>query len=392
MKEAVIVAGARTAVGKAPKGTLRETRPDELAAAAIRETLRRAPQVKPEQIDDVILGCAMPEREQGMNLARIVSLRAGIPESVPAVTVNRFCSSGLQTIAQASERIQCGAADIILAGGVESMSFVSFTAATSLSPNPHLAAESPNTYLAMGLTAEQLSEEYKISREDADQFSFDSHRKASAAIANGNFKDEIFPFTVEKKTQSASGEWTTNQIVFDTDEGPRSDTSLEKLATLKPVFKQGGVVTAGNSSQTSDGAAMVMVMSADKAKELGLEVMATFRGFDVAGVRPEIMGIGPVEAIPKLLKRRNMTLDQIDLIELNEAFACQSLAVMRELNLSADKVNVNGGAVALGHPLGCSGAKLTLTLIHELKRRGGGQGIVSMCIGGGMGAAGLFEV
>ncbi len=392
MEEAVIVSGARTAVGKAGRGSFRQTRPDDLGAHAVAQTLERCPGIKAEEIDDVVIGCATPEQEQGYNIARIIAQRAGLPNSVPGITVNRFCSSGLQTIAQSAERIICGNADAIIAGGAESMSYVGFGTANELMPNHALAADNPHSYLAMGLTAEKVAEQYSISREDADQFAFDSHQKAIAAITNGCFKDEIAPMDVVVQNQGKDGSFSEAKLTVDTDEGPRPDTKLDKLGTLRAVFKMGGSVTAGNSSQVSDGAATVLVMSRTKADALGLKPLAVFKGFDVAGVAPEIMGIGPVEAVPRLLKRTGHSLDDIDLIELNEAFATQSLAVIRELNLPMDKTNVNGGAIALGHPLGCTGAKLTLSLIHELRRRGGGLGLVTMCIGGGMGAAGLFEV
>ena len=392
MEEAVIISGTRTPVGKAKRGTLSTTRPDELAAATIKELLRRTPEIKPEEIDDIIFGTAMPEQEQGFNLARIISLAAGIPTSVPAVTINRFCATGLQAIAMAAERVMTGSADVIIAGGVESMTFLPFNPMMRMAPNPSLAKSYPGAYLGMGLTAENVATKYGISREDSDAFAFSSHQKAISAIENGRFKDEISPITVQTKLPDGQGGFKAVETIFHTDEGPRKDTSTEKLARLKPVFKANGQVTAGNSSQTSDGAACVLVMSASKAKELKLSPIAQFKGFAVAGVPPELMGIGPVQAVPKLLKRTGVSLNNIDLIELNEAFSCQSLAVIRELDLPEDKVNVNGGAIALGHPLGCTGAKLTLTLIHELKRRGGGLGLVTMCVGGGMGAAGLFQV
>ncbi len=382
MQQAVIVSGARTAVGRSGKGTLQHVRPDDMAAETVKEIVKRTPGLDPAVIEDVIIGTAMPEREQGFNLARIVTLQAGLPVTVPAVTVNRFCSTGLQTIAQGAERIMAGGADVVLAGGVESMSYLPFDASLRIAPNPHLAEKNPDAYLSMGLTAENVAEQYKITREQSDDFSYESHQKAIVAIDAGKFKDEIFALKVQNN----------NGGVFDTDEGPRRDTTLERLANLKPVFKMGGQVTAGNSSQTSDGAAAVMLMSDSKAKEMNLKPIAIFKGFTVTGVEPGIMGIGPVKAIPKLLSRTKTKLKDVKIIELNEAFACQALAVMKELDLPKDKINVNGGAVALGHPLGCSGAKLTLSLIHELKRQGGGLGIVTMCIGGGMGAAGLFEV
>jgi len=392
MRQAVIVSGARTAVGRSGRGSLRYTRPEDLGAETVKEVIRRTRGLGPAEIEDVIIGTSCPEREQGQNLGRIVVIRAGLPLSVPGVTVNRHCSSGLQSIAQASERIIAGGADVIVAGGVESMSFVPFDASQRLVPNPSLADDYPDVYLNMGLTAENVADEYDISREDADEFSFQSHQKAIAAIDGGKFREEIFAFKVAGKVADARGGFVEQDAVFEVEECPRRDTSLEKLAQLRTVFKKGGIVTAGNSSQTSDGAGAVIVMLRERADALGLRPKAIFRGYAVAGVRPEVMGIGPVEAIPRLLKRTGTSLDDIDLIELNEAFATQSLAVIRELGLPQEKVNVNGGAIALGHPLGCTGTKLTLTLIHELRRRGGGLGIVTMCIGGGMGAAGLFEI
>ncbi len=392
METAVILSGARTAIGKANRGTLAHTRPDELGAELMKGLLARTPQIEPSRIDDAIIGTAMPEKEQGFNMARIITMSAGLPHSVPAVTVNRFCSTGLQTIAMAAERIMSNGADLILAGGVESMSYLPFNPNQRMVPNPSLAASNPDSYLSMGLTAENVAAAYNISREDCDRFAYESHQKALAAIAAGNFKEEIHPLSITNQIADDTGRFKETTTLFDTDEGPRADTTLEKLAALRAVFKKGGVATAGNSSQTSDGAAAVMVASEATAKDLGMKPLAYFRGFSVAGVAPEMMGIGPIEAIPKLLKRSGVQLDQIDLIELNEAFATQSLAVIRELELDPTKVNVNGGAIALGHPLGCTGAKLTLSLIHELKRRGGGLGLVTMCVGGGMGAAGLFEV
>ena len=392
MREAVIVSGARTAVGRSGRGTLRAARPDDMIAETIKEVLNRAKGFEPREIEDVIIGTSYPEREQGMNLGRIAALKAGLPETVPGVTVNRFCSSGLQTIAQAAERIIAGGADAILAGGVESMSCIPLDASLRVVPNPGLAESWPDVYLNMGLTAENVAMKYNITREEADTFSYHSHQKAIAAIDKGNFKNEIFGFRLTGKAPDGKGGFVEQDSVFEIDECPRRDTSLEKLAKLKPVFKKDGVVTAGNSSQTSDGAAAVLVMSREKADSLGHKPMAIFKGYAVKGVGPEIMGIGPVAAVPKLLERTGTSLSDIGLIELNEAFAVQSLAVIRELVLPEDKLNVNGGAVALGHPLGMTGTKLTLTLIHELKRRGGGLGLVTMCIGGGMGAAGLFEI
>jgi acetyl-CoA acyltransferase len=389
MKTAVIVSGARTAVGKAKRGSLKNTRPDDLAASAIKGAINRVPNLDPEEIDDVIIGCAMPEGPQGMNVARIASVCAGLPTSVSAMTVNRFCASGLQTIAIGAERIMCGSADVIVAGGTESMSFVSYD--TTSAPNPFLVEHYPDVYLSMGLTAENLVRKYHISREAQDAFSLRSHQKAIDAIESGRFKDEIVPVTVTETHFNENGPPQAKTSVFDLDEGARRDTSILALAKLKPVFRTDGTVTAGNSSQMSDGAAAVVLMSAEKAMELDCEPMARFVGFATGGVPPEIMGIGPVAAIPKALKRTGLTLDDIDLIELNEAFAAQALAVIGELNLPVEKVNVNGSAIALGHPLGCTGAKLTVTLINEMRRRDARYGMVTMCVGGGMGAAGVFE-
>lgn len=377
MREAVIVAGARTAVGRAPRGILRNYRPDDLAADLLKGLMKRVPQVKPEEIDDVVLGCAFPELEQGMNLARIVSMRAGLPNSVSAFTINRFCSSGLQAIALAVQNLMCGWAEVVVAGGVESMSMIPM-GGSKICPNPDLMESYPQAYLSMGLTAEVVAERYRISREDQDAFALASHQKAVKAIQEGKFREEIVPVTVGNKE-------------FDVDEGPRPDTTLEGLAGLRPVFKVGGSVTPGNSSQMSDGAAAVLVMTAEKARQYGLRPLAVMRSFAVGGVDPEVMGIGPVVAIPKALKLAGLSLDQIELIELNEAFAAQSLAVVRELGLDPHRVNVNGGAIALGHPLGCTGAKLTVQLLNEMQRRQARYGMVSMCIGGGMGAAGIFE-
>ncbi|HEY4709312.1 MAG TPA: acetyl-CoA C-acyltransferase [Candidatus Acidoferrales bacterium] len=397
MREAVVVSSVRTAVGKAPKGTLRTTRPDDLAALAIKEALARAKGVAAEDIEDVIIGCATPEAEQGMNLARIASLRAGLPVGVSAMTINRFCSSGLQAIAIAAERIMSGQGDVAVAGGAESMSMVPM-GGHKIAPNPWLMENYPDAYINMGLTAENLAKKYGITRQQADEFSFASHQKALAAIAAGKFKDEIVPVAVsyEVLEASASGSGSgakpkTVNVTFDTDEGPRSDTSVEALGKLKPVFHAHGVVTAGNSSQMSDGAAAVVVMSAERARELGLKPLARFVAYATAGVLPEEMGIGPVSAIPKALKIAGLTLDQIDVIELNEAFAAQALSVIKVAGLDPARVNVNGGAVALGHPLGCTGAKLTATILRELARRNARYGLVTMCIGGGMGAAGIFE-
>ncbi|HKO55767.1 MAG TPA: thiolase family protein [Thermoanaerobaculia bacterium] len=383
--EAVIVAGLRTAVGKAPRGSLRTTRPDDMAADVIRAVLAKTPGLQPADIDDVILGCATPEGESGMNVARIASLRAGLPDSVPAVTVNRFCSSGSQTIAMAAERIMAGMAEQIIAGGTESMSLVRGN--NRFRPNPHLIDNRPEVYLTMGLTAENVARKYAVSREDADAFALRSHQRALAAQEAGRFADDgIVPLDVtiveEEKTQ---------RFTFDKDEGPRADTTAEALAKLKPAFHAKGVVTAGNSSQTSDGAAAVVVMSRRRAEELGLKPLARFVSYAVGGVPPEIMGMGPVVAVPKALRLAGLKLEDIDLIELNEAFSAQALAVMRELGMDQEKVNVNGGAVALGHPLGASGAKLTVQLLGEMRRRGSRYGMVTMCVGGGQGAATIFE-
>ena len=391
MQDAVIVTAVRTAVGRAKKGTLKDFRPDEMLATVISEAVKRTPNLKPDEIDDVIIGCAFPEGEQGVNVARIASLRAGLPVSVPAMTINRFCSSGLQSIAFAAERIKLGYADIIIAGGVESMSMVPMTG-NKFSANPYLAENYPEVYISMGLTAERVAEKYQITREMQDEFALKSHQKALKAIQEGKFKDEIVPLKVVSKYINGKGEKVVEEKIFDTDEGHRPDTSLEKLAQLKPAFKEGGTVTAGNSSQMSDGAAVVVVMSEKKANELGLKPIARFVSYAVAGVAPEIMGIGPVEAIPKALKLAGLKLDDIGLIELNEAFAAQSLAVIKLAGLNEEIVNVNGGAIALGHPLGCTGTKLTVTILNEMKRRNVKYGMVTMCVGGGMGAAGIFEL
>ncbi len=389
MQDAVIVSAVRTAVGKAPKGTLSVMRPDELAATAIKGALDRVPQLETAAIDDVILGCAMPEGEQGLNVARIASLRAGIPVEASAVTVNRFCSSGLQAIAYGAERIMLGQGRAAVAGGTESMSMVPM-GGNKVSPNPQLVSSYPDVYLSTGLVAENHARESQVSRAEQDAFALRSHQRAVAAIEQGQFKNEIVPLTV-RVVQSNSTTPSVKEFTFDTDEGPRRDTSLEALAKLKPAFHVSGSVTAGNSSQTSDGAAAVIVTSADLAKERGLTPLARFVGYATAGVAPELFGIGPVPAIRKVLKQTGLTLDQIDLIELNEAFAAQALACMKELDLDPEKVNVNGGAIALGHPLGCTGAKLTATLINEMHRRKARYGMVTMCVGGGMGAAGIFE-
>jgi acetyl-CoA acyltransferase len=388
MKEAVIVAGARTAVGRAPRGTLRASRPDDMAAAAIREALSRAEGLAPEEVEDVIIGCAMPEGTQGMNVARQCSILAGLPETVPAQTVNRFCSSGLQTIAMAAERIMTGAATAIVAGGTEHMSTT--IEMPNFAPNPKLMEINPAVYMGMGLTAEQVSKEYGVSREDQDEFALRSHTLASKAVSDGVFDEEIAPVDVEFDYVEDGGEVRHLEITFKRDEGPR-DTSAEQLAKLPTVFQQDGTVTAGNSSQRSDGAAAVVVMEREEAERRGLTPLARFVGFAVAGVRPEVMGIGPIYAIPKALKQAELELSDIDLFEFNEAFAAQALAVIREVGMDLEKTNVNGGAIALGHPMGATGTKLTVQLMSEMKRRGSRYGMSTMCIGGGMGAAGIFE-
>jgi len=389
MRDVIIASSVRTAVGKAYKGTLRATRPDDMAAAAISGALARVPQVDPKEIEDVIMGCAMPEAEQGMNVARIASLRAGLPVEVSAMTINRFCSSGLQAIAMAAERIMAGGADAIIAGGTESMSMIPM-GGHKVSANPYLVEHYPDAYLSMGLTAERLAKRYGISREESDEFSYQSHQKAIAAIQAGKFEDEIVPVPVSITAPNGSKPKRIN-ISFAIDEGPRADTSKEALGALKPAFHAHGTVTAGNSSQMSDGAAAAVVMSADRAKLLGITPLARFVAFATAGYKPEEMGIGPVFAIPKALKIAGLKIEDIDVIELNEAFAAQSLAVIREGKLDPAKINLNGGAIALGHPLGCTGAKLTATIIREMKRRNARYGLVTMCVGGGMGAAGIFE-
>ncbi|MDW7728484.1 MAG: acetyl-CoA C-acyltransferase [Bacillota bacterium] len=389
MKEAVIVSSVRTAIGRAPRGKLRYTRPEYMGSVAVTEAIARAKGLDPAEIEDVILGCSFPEAEQGMNLGRIVALQAGLPDSVPGLTVNRFCSSGLQSIAMAAERIMSGFADIIVAGGVESMSLVPM-GGNKLAPSPVLADKHIETYTPMGITAENVAQRFNISREDQDKFGLASQQKAAAATKEGRFKNEIVPMKVVNRSVGPDNKITEEEFTFDVDEGIR-DTTLEALAKLRPAFNVKGSVTAGNSSQTSDGAAAAVVMSAEKAASLGLKPLAIFRGFAVAGCPPEIMGVGPAYAIPKLMKLTGIKIADIDLVELNEAFASQALYCIRELDLNPDIVNVNGGAIALGHPLGCTGAKLTATLLHEMERRGSRYGVVSMCIGGGMGAAGLFE-
>jgi acetyl-CoA acyltransferase len=391
MSEAVIVAGVRTPVGKAGKGSFTHVRSDSLAAMTVREVLKRAPGVKPEDIEDLILGCAMPEAEQGMNVARMVGLLAGLPDTVSGMTVNRYCSSGLQSISLASDRINLGDAEAILAGGLESMSMIPM-GGHKISPNGELVGKRPESYMTMGLTAERVAEKFGITRAEQDAFSFRSHQKAIAAIQSGKFKDEIVPVTWTETQLDSHNKERKIERTLAIDEGPRADTTVEALAGLKAVFKANGTVTAGNSSQVSDGAAMVLVVSRKYAESHGLKPIARLVKYAVVGVPPEIMGIGPADAIPAVLRKAGISIDQVDLIELNEAFAAQSLAVLKALNFPEDKVNVNGGAIALGHPLGCTGTKLTVSLLNELKRRGGKYGIVSMCIGGGMGAAGLFEM
>jgi acetyl-CoA acyltransferase len=390
-RDPVIVAATRTAVGRAKRGSLATTRPDEMASAVIKELLRRLPALDPAEVDDVILGCAFPEGEQGMNMARMVALGAGLPDSVPAETINRFCSSGMQSIAHGAFAILAGQAQVVIAGGTESMSMVPMTG-FKFSPMPYLAEQYPAAFTSMGLTAENVSVKYGVSRQDQDAFSLVSHQKAAAAVSSGRFDLEIVPLQVEIVEPGGNGYKTTSRaFVFQRDEGPRADSSLEALAKLKPAFKEGGTVTAGNSSQMSDGAAGVVVMSRARAETLGVKPLARFIAFAVGGVPPDIMGIGPIVAIPKALKLAGMSLKDIGLVELNEAFAAQSLAVIREVGLDEAITNVNGGAIALGHPLGCTGAKLTTQLIYEMKLRDVQFGMVSMCIGGGMGAAGIFE-
>jgi acetyl-CoA acyltransferase len=391
MREAVIVAATRTAVGKARRGVTANSRSDEMAAAVITELMKQTDgKLEPAEIDDVIIGCAMPEGSQGLNFARVIALRSGLPVDVPGQTVNRFCSSGLQSIAMAAERIIANGADVIIAGGAETMSLVPMSG-FHISPNPYMAENDPNVYMSMGLTAERVAQEFGVNREDQDEFAYQSHQKAAAAADSGRFREEIVPFEIEETIIGEDGRPTTVTTTLTEDEHLRRDTTVEGLSKLKPVFKEGGSVTAGNSSPLSDGAAGVIVMEASKAAQLGLTPLLRFISFNVAGVRPEIMGVGPIAAVPKLLKRTGMSIDDIDLVELNEAFASQSLAVIRTLEMDPQKVNVNGGAIALGHPLGCTGSKLTVQLMHEMKRRNSKYGLVTMCIGGGMGAAGLFE-
>ena len=389
MQDAVIINALRTAVGKAPRGTLKTTRPDDMAATVIRALLERTPELNADEIEDVVLGCAMPEAEQGMNVARITAMRAGLPDSVPGMTINRFCSSGLQAIALAADRVRSGGADAVIAGGTESMSLIP-KAGHKLAPNPWIIEHLPQIYINMGLTAENVVSKYGIPRDAQDEFAFSSHRKAAAAQEAGKFDDEIVPLDI-RITTAENGSATTSDFQFARDEGIRTDTSAEKLASLKPVFQVGGTVTSGNSSQTSDGAAAALVMSDTRAAQLGLKPVARLVSFATAGVPPEIMGIGPAVAIPKALKLAGLHLDDIELIELNEAFAGQALAVIKLTDINPDIVNVNGGAVALGHPLGATGAKLTATLLHEMERRQVRYGMVTMCVGGGQGAAGIFE-
>lgn len=391
MREAVIVAGARTPVGKSGKGSLKNSRPEDLGALVVQEALKRAGDLDPSLIEDLIIGCAFPEGEQGMNMARVIALRAGLPSSTPGMTVNRFCSSGLQTIAMAAEKIMLGHADVIVAGGVESMSRVPM-GGHKIAPNPWMMDNLPEVYMGMGHTAEEVARRFGVSREDQDAFAVRSHQRAAKAIADGKFKDEIVPVPVTNRYVGEDGKIKEDRVIFDTDEGVRPTTSMEVLAKLRPAFHPKGSVTAGNASQTSDGAAAVVVMSREKAEELGLQPLIKFKAFAVGGVDPDIMGVGPVVAVPKALKLAGVSLEEVGLFELNEAFASQSIQVIRELGLDEEKVNVNGGAVALGHPLGCSGAKLTLSLLHEMRRRKERYGVVTMCIGGGMGAAGVFEI
>ncbi len=390
MKEAVIVSAVRTAVGKAPKGTLKNTRPDDMGAAVIREAVRRVENLDASQIDDVIMGCAFPEAEQGMNVARTAAIEAGLPVEVSAMTVNRYCSSGLQTIAIAADRIKAGGAEIIVAGGIETMSMIPM-GGNVVRPNPKIVDTYPDYYLNMGLTTENLARKYEISRQEADEFSLRSHQKAAEAVKSGKFKEEIVSLNVRVDETDEKGRVLRREITFDTDEGVRFDANIEGLAKLKPAFHLKGTVTAGNSSQMSDGAAAVVIMSAEKAQELGLKPLARFVAYATSGCLPEEMGIGPVYAIPKVLKMAGLTMDDIDIIELNEAFAAQSLAVIKLLELNPEKINVNGGAVALGHPLGCTGAKLTASILREMERRNARYGMVTMCVGGGMGAAGILE-
>jgi len=390
MREAVIVSAVRTAVGKAPKGTLKNTRPDETGAAAIKEAMARVPGLRGSDVDDVIMGCAMPEAEQGMNVARAAAIRAGLPVETSAMTINRFCSSGLQSIAMAADRIRTGAAEVIVAGGLETMSMIPMGGHT-IRPNPYLVEHYPDFYLSMGLATENVARKYNVSREAQDEFALRSHKRAAAALDADKFRDETVPVTVTVEHLDERGRKQRREVNFDRDEGVRRETTLEALAALKPAFHVKGTITAGNASQMSDGAAAAVVMSDARARELGAKPLVRFVAYATAGCPPEEMGIGPVFAIPKVLKLAGLNLNDIDLIELNEAFAAQSLAVIQTLGLDPDKVNVNGGAIALGHPLGCTGAKLTASLVRELERRSARYGMVTMCVGGGMGAAGIFE-
>ena len=390
MRDAVIVSAVRTAVGKAPKGTLRTTRPDEMGSAVIKEAAARVPGLELSEIEDVIMGCAMPEAEQGMNVARAAAIRAGLPVETSAMTINRFCSSGLQSIAMAADRIKSGGADVIVAGGLETMSMIPM-GGHIIRPNPYLVEHYPDFYLNMGLATENVARKFEVTREEQDEFALRSHQRAAAAFDANKFKDETVPLKVVLEELDAKGKKQRREVTFDKDEGVRRDTSLEGLAKLKPAFHVKGTITAGNASQMSDGAAAAVVMSAERAAELNAKPMARFVAYATAGCPPEEMGIGPVFAIPKALKLAGLTLDDIDVIELNEAFAAQSLAVIKTLGLDPDKVNVNGGAIALGHPLGCTGAKLTASILRELERRNGRYAMVTMCVGGGMGASGIFE-
>jgi acetyl-CoA acyltransferase len=390
MRDAVIVSAVRTAVGKAPKGTLRNTRPDEMGAAVIEEALKRAEGLAKSEIEDVIMGCAMPEAEQGMNVARAASIRAGLPVETSAMTINRFCSSGLQSIAIAADRIRTGGAEVIVAGGLETMSLIPM-GGHHIRPNPYLVEHYPDFYLNMGLATENVARKYEVSREEQDAFALRSHRRAAAAQEAGRFDDEIVPLKVTFEELNEKGKKVSREVAFTKDEGVRRDSSEEGLAKLKPAFHTKGTITAGNASQMSDGAAAVVIMSDERARQLNLKPLARFVAYATAGCPPEEMGIGPVQAIPKVLQLAGLRLEEIDVIELNEAFAAQSLAVIKTLGLDPERVNVNGGAIALGHPLGCTGAKLTATILRELERRGGRYGMVTMCVGGGMGAAGIFE-
>jgi len=390
MKDAVIVSAVRTAVGKAPKGTLRSTRPDEMGAAVIKEATARVPGLQLSDIEDVIMGCAMPEAEQGMNVARAAAIRAGLPVETSAMTINRFCSSGLQSIAMAADRIRSGGADVIVAGGLETMSMIPM-GGHIIRPNPYLVEHYPDFYLNMGLATENVARKFEVTREEQDEFALRSHQRAASALDADKFKDETVPLNVVLEELDAKGKKQRREVVFDKDEGVRRDTSADGLAKLKPAFHVKGTITAGNASQMSDGAAAAVVMSAERAAQMKAKPMARFVAYATAGCPPEEMGIGPVFAIPKALKLAGLTLDDIDVIELNEAFAAQSLAVIKTLGLNPDRVNVNGGAIALGHPLGCTGAKLTASILRELERRNGRYGMVTMCVGGGMGAAGIFE-